>query len=64
MTLTEGYISRIKILETSQFIFLPTNIDLLIKKYYFCNNNQSLKNNTIRYTKTNKYFPQINYQQK
>ena len=42
MILTDDYISQSKIVETSQFIFKPTNIGLLIEKCYFCNNNQTL----------------------
>ena len=41
MILTDGNISQSKIIETSQFVFKPTNIGLLIEKYYFCN--KSLK---------------------
>ena len=40
--MTDDNISQSKIVETSQFVFKPTNIDLLIEKYYFCNNNQTL----------------------
>ena len=42
MILTNGNISQRKIIETFNFIFKPTNIDLLIEKYYFCNNNLTL----------------------
>ena len=42
MILTDGKISLSKIIETSQFVFKPTNIRLLIDKYYFCYNNQIL----------------------
>ena len=42
MILTDGNISQSKIVETSQFVLKLTNIDLLIEKYYFCNNNQTL----------------------
>ena len=34
---------KVKIVETSQFVFKPTNIGLFIEKYYFCNSNQTLK---------------------
>ena len=43
MILTDGNISQRKIIETSQFVFKPTNTGLLIEKYYFYNNNQTLK---------------------
>ena len=33
--LTDNNISQSKIVETSQFVFKPTNIGLLIEKYYF-----------------------------
>ena len=42
MILTNVNISQSKIIETSQFIFKPINIGLLIEKYYFCDNNQTL----------------------
>ena len=42
MILTDGSISQSKIVESSQFVFKPTNNDLLIEKYYFGNNNQTL----------------------
>ena len=38
MILTDGNISQSKIVEISQFVFKPTNFDLLIEKYYFYNN--------------------------
>ena len=38
MILTNGNISQSKIVETSQFVFKPTNIGLLIEKYDNCNN--------------------------
>ena len=41
MILTDGNISQSKILESYQFVFKPRNIDLLIEKYYVCNNNQT-----------------------
>ena len=59
MILTGGNISQSKIIETFQFVFKSIDIGLLIEKYYFCNNNQTFKNNMIEYTKTNKYFHQI-----
>ena len=36
-------ISQSKKVVTSQFVFKPTDIALLIGKYYFCNNNQTLR---------------------
>ena len=41
MILTDSNISQRKIVETPQFVFKPTNIDLIIEKYYFCDNNQT-----------------------
>ena len=35
MILTDGNIFQSKIVEASQFVFKPTNIGLLIEKYYF-----------------------------
>ena len=54
MILTAGNISQGKIIEISQFLFKPTNIGLLFEIY-----NTVFKNNTIKYTKINKYFHQI-----
>ena len=60
MILTDNNISQSKVAKTpSKFVFKLTNIGLLIEKYFFCNNNQTFKNNTIEYAKTNKYFHQI-----
>ena len=42
MILTGGNISQSKIVETSKFIFKPTNICQVTEKYYFWNNNQTL----------------------
>ena len=42
MMLTDGSISLSKTVETSRFMFKLTNIGWLIKKYSFCNNNQTL----------------------
>ena len=42
MILTDGNISQSKIVETSQFVFKPPNIGLLIEKYYFYDNSQTL----------------------
>ena len=42
MILTNNNIFPLKIVETSQVKFKPTNIGLPIEKYYFCNNNQTL----------------------
>ena len=42
MILANGNISQNKIVEISQFVFKLTIISLLIKKYNFCNNNQTL----------------------
>ena len=57
MILTDGNISQSKIVETSKFVFEPTNIGLFIEKYYFCNRNPTFS--LVKYTKTNKYFHQI-----
>ena len=60
MILTDNNISQSKVAKPpSKFVFKLTNIGLLIEKYFFCNNNQTFKNNTTEYAKTNKYFHQI-----
>ena len=40
--ITDGNISQIKIVETFQFVFKPTNIGLHFEKYYFCSNTSAL----------------------
>ena len=42
MILTDANFSQSKIVETSQVVFKPSNIDLFIEKYNFCNNNQTM----------------------
>ena len=61
MILTDDNISQSKNIETSESISIPTNIGLLIEKYYFAITIKPLvfKINMIEYTKTNKYFLQI-----
>ena len=62
MTLTYDNISQSKIAETTQFVFKPTNIGLLIEKYYFAIiiGPQFFWNNKTEHTKTYKYFHLIN----
>ena len=56
-----GNISQSKIVETSQFVFKPINIDLLLRNSILAIaiGPQVFKNNPIEYTKTNKYFHKI-----
>ena len=42
MIFTDGIIFQSKIKATSQFVLKQTNIGLLIEKYNFCNNYQTL----------------------
>ena len=58
--LTDDNISQSKIVETSQFVFKPINIGLLIDKYYFFKSLRITRPKPTRiFIKINKYFHQI-----